>query len=92
MSHNYAHVSNPQVVNRLKRAGGHLNNVIGLIEEHQPCALVVQQLHAVEKAIGAAKRALIHDHFDHGLDEAISGRPVAMREMVDEFRELSKYF
>jgi DNA-binding FrmR family transcriptional regulator len=28
-------------------------------------------LHAVEKAISAAKKALIHDHIDHCLERAV---------------------
>lgn len=91
VSHDHVHTSHPQVINRLKRAGGHLSNVIGLIEDHRPCVEVVQQLHAVERAISAAKRALIHDHFDHCLGDAVKDQPQAMQDALGEFRELSKY-
>lgn len=63
-----AHASHPAVVARLKRASGHLASVIAMIEAGRPCTEIAQQLHAVEKAIGNAKRTLIHDHMDHCLD------------------------
>jgi DNA-binding FrmR family transcriptional regulator len=91
VQHDHAHTSHPQVINRLKRAGGHLNNVVGLIEKHRPCAEIVQQLHAVERAINAAKRALIHDHLDHCLGDAVKNQPQSLQSAVGEFRELSKY-
>lgn len=65
----HVHASHPAVIARLKRAGGHLRAVIGMIEEGKPCLEVAQQLQAVEKAVANAKRALIHDHMDHCLDE-----------------------
>jgi len=91
VSHDHVHTSHPKVINRLKRASGHLANVVGLIEEQRPCAEIVQQLHAVERAISAAKRALIHDHLEHCLVDADKHRPHSLQDAVDEFRELSKY-
>ena len=38
-----------------------------MIEEGRACADIAVQLQAVEKAVTAAKRALIHDHIDHCL-------------------------
>ena len=56
----------------------------------RPC-LSTQQLHAVEKAIGQAKKALIHDHIDHCLDVAANGRGGAARKVIGEFKTISKY-
>ena len=36
-----------------------------MIEERRPCVDLATQLHAVERAVAEAKRALIHDHIDH---------------------------
>ena len=85
------HRTHPQVANRLKRAGGHLQNVIAMIEGGKPCADIVQQLHAVERALGAAKKVLIHDHLDHCLEDALQGQPVVTREAMGEFRHIAKY-
>jgi hypothetical protein NreA len=61
------HASHPAVATRLKRAEGHLRSVIAMIEEGRPCLDLATQLHAVERALAEAKRALIHDHIDHCL-------------------------
>ena len=65
MSEPHVHTSHPAIVTRLKRAEGHLRRVIGMIEEGRPCVDLATQLHAVERAVAEAKRALIHDHIDH---------------------------
>ena len=67
MSENHTHASHPAIATRLKRAEGHLRRVIGMIEEGQRCVDLATQLHAVERAVAEAKRALIHDHIDHCL-------------------------
>jgi DNA-binding FrmR family transcriptional regulator len=38
-----------------------------MIEEGRPCIDLATQLHAVERALAEAKRALIHEHIDHCL-------------------------
>ena len=47
----HTHESHPQIHARLKRAHGHLARVIAMLEEHEPCTDIAQQLFAVEKAI-----------------------------------------
>ena len=69
MTKPHIHATHPALIARLKRADGHLRAVIGMIEDGKPCLEVAQQLQAVEKAVANAKRALIHDHMDHCLDE-----------------------
>ncbi|WP_238365511.1 metal-sensing transcriptional repressor [Mesobacterium pallidum] len=69
MTKPHVHATHPALIARLKRADGHLRAVIVMIEDGKPCLDVAQQLHAVEKAVANAKRALIHDHMDHCLDE-----------------------
>ena len=61
------HTTHPGLIKRLKRAHGHLRHVIDMIQEGRPCADIALQLQAVEKAVTAAKRTLIHDHIDHCL-------------------------
>jgi DNA-binding FrmR family transcriptional regulator len=66
------HASHPAVINRLKRANGHLAKVIKLIEEGRDCLTLASQLYAVEQAVTKAKTTLIRDHIDHCLDDAVS--------------------
>ena len=85
------HASHAAVIKRLRRAAGHLQNVIEMMEVDRPCTDVAQQLHAVERAITAAKPQLIHDHIDHCLDHALASKSRTTRQVLDEFKSISKY-
>lgn len=87
----YAHESHPEIVKRLRRVEGHLRSVIEMIEAGRPCLDLAQQLHAVEKAVGQAKRTLIQDHLDHCLEETVGAIPREQRRSIDEFKEITKY-
>jgi len=91
MSDPTRHESHPEIVKRLKRAAGHLQGVIEMIEAARPCLDIAQQLHAVEAAIANAKRTLIHDHLDHCLDHVVGAVPRAERGPIDEFKAITKY-
>ena len=85
------HHSHPQIIKRLKRAEGHLKSIIKMIEDERACVELAQQLHAVEAAIGNAKRELIHDHIEHCLDDSHAHSPAEMRAQMKELKSLSKY-
>ena len=53
--------------------------MIGMIEAERPCLELAQQMHAVEKAIGQAKKALIEDHLDHCLDTVVGPMDAGQR-------------
>lgn len=91
MSEQHLHASHPKVVNRLKRAVGHLQNVIEMLESGRPCLDVVQQLQAVESAIHNAKKVLIHDHLDHCLDTALARQATQGNVSMKEFKTIAKY-
>jgi hypothetical protein NreA len=85
------HHSHPEIVNRLRRSEGHLRTTIEMIESRRPCLDIVQQLHAVEKALAAAKKALIHDHIDHCLEQVAGPRSRKDRAPLDAFKEITKF-
>jgi DNA-binding FrmR family transcriptional regulator len=91
MKEAHVHLSHPEIVKRLKRAEGHIKRVIAMFGEDRTCLELAQQLHAVEKAIGEAKRQLIHDHVDHCLDAAVHGNGKPTKAVVNEFKEISRY-
>lgn len=91
MDRPHIHSSHPDIIKRLKRAEGHLRSVIAMIEADKPCVDVAQQLHAVEKAVGNAKRTLIQDHLDHCLEETVGALPKNERQAIDEFKQITKY-
>lgn len=63
----HLHETHPAIALRLKRAEGHLRRIVEMLAEGRPCLDLATQLHAVERAVAEAKRALIHDHIDHCL-------------------------
>jgi len=83
MTEPHLHATHPDMIKRLKRANGHLRHVIEMIETNRPCTEIAVQLQAVERALTAAKRTLIHDHIDHCLG---SGG----EDSLDELRALAK--
>lgn len=87
MTEHHTHATHADISKRLKRANGHLQSVIAMIEGGRPCTDIAQQLHAVEKAILQAKRTLIQDHIDHCLDEAVAGDTAT----VADFKAITKY-
>ena len=91
MSESHLHESHPEIAKRLKRAEGHLRKVIEMIEAGRPCLELAQQLQAVEKAIGQAKKNLIQDHLDHCLEDVIGPLAREQRRPIDEFKEIAKY-
>jgi len=44
------------IARRLKRANGHLETIIEMIEQNRPYAQIAQQLQAVESAIEAPRK------------------------------------
>jgi DNA-binding FrmR family transcriptional regulator len=91
MSEDLLHRTHPEVVKRLRRAEGHLRSTITMIETGRPCVELAQQLHAVEKAIAEAKRALIHDHVDHCLEAAVGQAGREQRATIEEFKAIARY-
>ena len=88
----HSHASHPEIVKRLKRAEGHLHKVIEMFADGRSCLDLAQQLHAVEKAIGEAKKTLIHDHVDNCLDAAAYGGPAkSTKNVLAEFKAISRY-
>jgi len=84
------HQNHPAIIRRLKRADGHLQTIIEMIENDRPCLLIAQQLQAVESAIESAKKALIHEHISNCLERPLrtacsSGRA------LKEFKLIAQY-
>ena len=85
------HETPPEIINRLKRAEGHLRKTITMIEAGRTCLDLAQQLHAIEKAVAAAKKTLIHDHIDHCLAHAAEDEPREAAKAMAELKTITKY-
>ena len=75
------------IAKRLKRANGHLETIIEMVEQGRSCAEIAQQLSAVEGAIENAKKALIRDHLGHSLKVA----GVKGQALLKDFALIAKY-
>ena len=91
MSKEHKHAQHPEIINRLRRANGHLAKVIAMIEDEQPCVKVAQQLHAVTSALDNAKHAFIQNHIEDCLDESILESRENKKQYLEEFQEITKY-
>ena len=79
------------IARRLKRASGHLDTIIEMIERGRPCAQIAQQLQAVESAIESAKKAMIHDHISHSLERSFKASGSKGHAALRDFRLVAKY-
>jgi DNA-binding FrmR family transcriptional regulator len=76
------HPSRDALTKRLKRAEGHLHSVIEMLSDTRSSISIVQQMQAIECALAAAKRQLIHDQMQHCIDQRdMTGG--ALRELKD---------
>ena len=91
MHKDHLHTTHPAIIARLKRAHGHLKVAIGMIESGRSCLELAQQLAAIEKAVSAAKKTLIHDHIDHCLEHAAHGDAAHGHDSLGQFKEITKY-
>lgn len=89
--HAHIHESHTDVLNRLKRAGGHLQTIIGMIESGRECLDIAQQLQAVLKALEGAKSVLIHDHVEHCLEAAMGPTTREQRATIEQFKKITRY-
>ena len=85
------HTSHPDIINRLKRAEGHLKGIITMLEEERGCLDIAQQLQAVEGAIINAKKLLVHDHIEHCLEHAVREGTQSAEDTINEFKAITKY-
>lgn len=81
------HPGHPEAVLRLKRASGHLNKVIEMIELNKPCPDILQQLTAVISALSSCRIHLLQDHLHSCIKPAI--RP-GNHKLIEEIETVIK--
>lgn len=85
------HASHPEIVKRLKQAHGQLAAILPMFAGGRSCMDLAQQLQAVESILHSAKRALIQDHMEHCIGDAMSEGGMTAKRALNEFKSLSKY-
>ncbi|MBP6545467.1 MAG: metal-sensing transcriptional repressor [Phenylobacterium sp.] len=85
------HTHDKDLLNRLKRAQGHLATIIRMIEQDRDGLEIAQQMQAVIGAMEKAKGALVADHIEHHLEEIVGPLPKEAREKLAGLGRLAKY-
>ncbi|HEY5658171.1 MAG TPA: metal-sensitive transcriptional regulator [Myxococcota bacterium] len=76
-------------LNRLKTVRGHLEAVIGMVEEERYCPEVMKQVSALEASLERINRILLQNHLETCVPRAIAeGRG---EQIVAELMETLKY-
>jgi DNA-binding FrmR family transcriptional regulator len=91
--HEHGHTHDPaemkKIINRISRAIGHLNSGKGMMEDGKDCADVLIQLAAVRSEINNAGKALLKEHLDHCIVEAVAENDqeaiMHMNKAIDQF-------
>jgi len=86
-----SHANNTDLLNRLKRAHGHLAAIIKMIEDNRDGLEIAQQLQAVLGALDKAKTVLVTDHIEHHLEDVVGPLSREAREKLARLADLAKY-
>lgn len=86
-----SHAHNADLMNRLKRAQGHLAKIIAMVEGNHDGLETAQQLQAVVSALDKAKTVLVADHIEHHLEDVVGPLSREAREKLARLTDLAKY-
>lgn len=86
-----SHAHNPDLMNRLRRAHGHLAKILKMVEENRDGLETAQQLQAVVAALDKAKTLLVADHIEHHLEDVVGPLSREAREKLARLTDLAKY-
>ena len=91
--HPHSHTHDPQemkkIINRISRSIGHLEAVKRMIMDEQDCSDVLIQLAAVRSEINGTGKALLKEHLNHCIVEAVEEHDhesiAKMNRAIDQF-------
>ena len=86
-----SHAASPDLLNRLRRAHGHLATIIKMIEDGREGLETAQQMQAVVSALEAAKTILVADHIEHHLETIVGPLSKEARDELARLSKLAKY-
>lgn len=86
-----SHAANKDLINRLRRAHGHLATIVRMIEDNRDALETAQQLQAVVSALDKAKKVLVADHIEHHLEDVVGPLSPETRKKLTKLTELAKY-
>lgn len=86
-----SHATDKSLVNRLRRANGHLASIATMVEDNRSALEIAQQLQAVIAALDKAKTVLVSHHIEHHLQEAVGELTPEARHMLSQLSELARF-
>ncbi|MBT5165707.1 MAG: metal-sensing transcriptional repressor [Nitrosomonadales bacterium] len=87
----HTHATHPDIVNRLKRANGHMAKVISMIEDGRPYLEVAQQMQSVCSAMLNAKKIFVQDHIEGCIEADDDQSKEDVKQKMRELKEITKY-
>ncbi len=76
-------------LNRLKTVRGHLDAVLGMVDEERYCPEIMKQVSALQASLERVNRILLQNHLETCVTHAVADGRTA--EIVDELMETMKY-
>ena len=86
-----SHAENPDLLNRLKRAQGHLGKIIEMVAEGRDSVQIAQQMQAVVSALDKTKTLIVTDHIEYHLEEVVGPLSREARDKLARLSDLAKY-
>ncbi len=85
-----SHAANSDLLNRLRRANGHLAGIIKMVEDGGDGLKIAQQMQAVVSALEKTKTLIVTDHIEHHLEDLIGPLPSELRSELGKLGEFAK--
>ena len=83
-------MTNPDVLNRLKNAEGHIRGIERMVEEGNYCVDILRQIQAVQASLNKISTMILDNHLNSCVITAVRGDDPAERERV--LHEISEIF
>lgn len=81
---------NRKIIHRLSRIEGHVHSIKEMVASGRDCAEVLIQMAAVRSALDRAGRAILEDHLEHCIGEALDeGKG---QKAIDDLKVALKHF
>ena len=91
--HPHSHTHDPKemkkIINRISKSIGHMEAVKRMLEDGEDCADVLVQIAAVKSEINNAGKALLKEHLDHCIVEAVAQKDI---DSIEKMNKAIDYF
>ncbi len=78
-----------KIINRISKSIGHMESVKRMLEDGEDCADVLVQIAAVKSEINNAGKALLKEHLDHCIVEAVAQNDI---DSIEKMNKAIDYF